>query len=244
MISIKTILFGDDFVKLLQFSIYDLLTHRIANTISVDEDVLWQGTVVVFSVAFEGTHEVVGQDLGANDFLTLLWLRTSLGIVLTKVCVVSGTETNGTLSTFVTDINAYKHSFGGDLLAKVHAPKVTTDFGVHLTDNVEEDAVIVLHNGAVGNKLRDYWAVTVDLVLDYSIEFLVITLIWHNNHENKLERNTAFDRFILGNGLKVFSNNVIIISLNLTCKSCEQLVFILQCLVVDCNNLCELNVDV
>eukprot|EP00351_Strombidinopsis_sp_SopsisLIS2011_P003794 CAMPEP_0116873660 /NCGR_PEP_ID=MMETSP0463-20121206/4889_1 /TAXON_ID=181622 /ORGANISM="Strombidinopsis sp, Strain SopsisLIS2011" /LENGTH=178 /DNA_ID=CAMNT_0004516061 /DNA_START=508 /DNA_END=1041 /DNA_ORIENTATION=+ len=178
MISIKTILFGDDFVKLLQFSIYDLLTHRIANTISVDEDVLWQGTVVVFSVAFEGTHEVVGQDLGANDFLTLLWLRTSLGIVLTKVCVVSGTETNGTLSTFVTDINAYKHSFGGDLLAKVHAPKVTTDFGVHLTDNVEEDAVIVLHNGAVGNKLRDYWAVTVDLVLDYSIEFLVITLIW------------------------------------------------------------------
>lgn len=142
------------------------------------------------------------------------------------------------------DINAYKHSLGGDLLAKVHAPEITTDFGVHLTDDVEEDAVIVLHNGAVGNKLRDYRAVAVDLVLDYSVEFLVITLIWHNYHENKLERNTALDRFILGNGLKVFSNNIIIISLNLTCESCKQLVFILQSLITDCDDLCELNVDV
>lgn len=63
MISIETVLFGDNFVKLLQFSINDLLTHGIANTISVDEDVLWQGTFVVFSVALEGTHEVIGQDL-------------------------------------------------------------------------------------------------------------------------------------------------------------------------------------
>jgi len=221
-----------------------LLAHGVANTVSVDENVFGQVAIVVLSVALEGAAEVVRENLGADDLLTLLWLRTGLGIVLTKVAVIGSTETDRTLSAFVTNINTNKHGLGRDLLAEVHAPKVTSDLSVHLTNDVEEDAIVVLDDGTVGNKLRDDGAVTVDLVLDYPVEFLVIALIRHNNHENKLERNTALDRFILGNGLKIFSNNVIIISLNLTCESCKQLVLVLEGLVVDCNNLSELDVDV
>ena len=89
-----------------------------------------------------------------------------MSVVLAKVAVVSSAESDRTLSAFVTNINTNKHGFGRDLFAEVHAPQVTSDFSVHLTNDVEEDAVVVLDDGAVGNKLRDDWAVTVDLVLE------------------------------------------------------------------------------
>lgn len=229
---------------MLQFSIDDLLAHGVTNTVSVDEDVFGQVAIVVLSVALEGAAEVVSENLGADDLLTFLRLRTGLSVVLTKVTVIGCTETNRTLSAFVTYINTNKHGLGRDFFAEVHAPQVTSNLSIHLANDVEEDTVVILDDGTVGNKLGDDGTVTVDLVLDYPVEFLMIALVRHNDHENKLERNTALDRFILGNGLKIFSNNVIIISLNLTCESCKQLVLVLEGLVVDCDNLSELDVDV
>jgi hypothetical protein len=47
----------------------------------------------------------------------------------------------------------------------LHAPEITTKFGVHLTDDVKENAVIVLLDSAVSNELRNDRGITIDLVL-------------------------------------------------------------------------------
>lgn len=95
-------------VKLGKLLVNDLLTHRITDTVTVDENVLRHLTVEV-PVALEGALEVVRQDGGRDDLLSLDWLRTSLCVVLAEVGVVSGTEANSTLFSFMADINSDQH---------------------------------------------------------------------------------------------------------------------------------------
>lgn len=95
-------------VKLGEFLVNDLLAHGITDTITVDEDVLGHLTVEV-PVALEGTLEVVGQDGGRDDLLSLDWLWTGLCIVLAEVGVVSGTEADRGLLSLVADINSDQH---------------------------------------------------------------------------------------------------------------------------------------
>lgn len=59
---ITTILHSDDAVELSQLLVNDLLTHGIADTITVDEDVAGHGAIVEIAIGREGAHEVVGQD--------------------------------------------------------------------------------------------------------------------------------------------------------------------------------------
>ena len=62
-------------------------------------------------------------------------------------------------------IDSNEHGLIGDFLAKWHSPEISSEFGVHLSDDIQKDTVIILLDGAVGNKLGDDWTVTVDLVL-------------------------------------------------------------------------------
>lgn len=103
-----TVLFGDDLVELVQLFVNNHLSHGITDTITVDEDMFGHGAVEV-AVALEGTLEIVGQDTARDNFLTLLWLRGSLCIVLTEVGIVCCTESNGTLLTLMAHIDTHKH---------------------------------------------------------------------------------------------------------------------------------------
>jgi len=51
------------------------------------------------------------------------------------------------------DINTNEHGLVGDLRSEGHAPQVTTDLGIHLSDDVHENAVVVLGDSAVSHKL-------------------------------------------------------------------------------------------
>ena len=64
------------------------------------------------------------------------------------------------------NVDANKHGLLGNLVAEGHTPEVTAKLRVHLTDDVQEYAVVVLGNGPVGHELRDDWAIAVDLVLE------------------------------------------------------------------------------
>lgn len=86
----------------------------------------------------------------------------------------------------MTNVNTDEHSLLGDLAAEGHAPEVTTEFGVHLTDNVEEDTVVVFCDGAVGNELGDHGTVTVDLVLEEGVEVLMVGVIGHDDKEDEI----------------------------------------------------------
>ena len=57
--------------------------------------------------------------------------------------VISGTESNDTLLSLVTNIDSNKHSLLGDLAAEVEAPQVSSELGVDLSEDVDVDPVVV-----------------------------------------------------------------------------------------------------
>lgn len=95
-------------VELGEFLVNDLLAHAVTDTITVDENVLWHLTVEV-PVALEGTLEVVREDGGRDDLLSLDWLWGSLCVVLAEVGVVSCAEANCGLLTLMANINSDQH---------------------------------------------------------------------------------------------------------------------------------------
>jgi hypothetical protein len=55
----------------------------------------------------------------------------------------------------MTYIDTYKHSCLGDFRTETHTPEITANFGIHLTDDVHENSVVVLCNSSVCNELRN-----------------------------------------------------------------------------------------
>jgi hypothetical protein len=55
----ETIFLLNDLVELFKLEVNYLLTHRVANTVTVDKNVVGHLALVELSVALEGSHEVV-----------------------------------------------------------------------------------------------------------------------------------------------------------------------------------------
>jgi len=55
-----------------------------------------------------------------------------------------------------------------------------------LTNDVKKNAIVVLGDGSVSNKLTDNRWITIDLILQERIEILVIGVVWHDDKEDKL----------------------------------------------------------
>ena len=91
---LELVLLLDNLVELLQLVGDDLGSHRVSDTVSVDDDVLWEGTVVLVSECLESTLEVLLEHARADDLLALLALGTRLGVVLAHVLVVGSAETD------------------------------------------------------------------------------------------------------------------------------------------------------
>jgi len=142
-----------DLLKLFKFVSDNLGSHGVADTISVDEDVIRQLSLVVISECLEGALEVLLENTRADNFLALLSLWTSLGVVLAHVLIIGSAETDDTLLTLVTNINTYKHCLLGDLRAKVEAPEVSSELGIDLSQNVDVNSIIVFLDGLTGNEL-------------------------------------------------------------------------------------------
>ena len=115
---IQIIFEGNNLVELSQFLINDLFSHGVTDSVSINKDVFWHGSIVEVSVALEGSLEVVREDSGRNNFLSLHRLRASLSIVLAHVGVIGSAEPNCTLFTFVANIDTHEHSLFGNLLAE------------------------------------------------------------------------------------------------------------------------------
>lgn len=171
----------DNLVELLKLVTDDLSSHGISNTISVNEDVIWEGTIVVVFKCFESLLEVLLEHARADDLLALLALGTRLGVVLAHVLVVGSTEADNTLFTFVANIDSNEHGFFGDLWSETKAPEVTTELSINLSEDVDVDPVVVLLNSLTGDKLGDNWTISIDLVLKSSVQMLLFDGVWHNN---------------------------------------------------------------
>jgi hypothetical protein len=106
----QRVLLLHDLVQLLQLMLDDLAPHRVADAVSVNEDVVGQRALVVVSECLECILEVLLQHTAADDFLAFLPLRAGLSVVFTHVLVIGGAESDDGLLTFVADIDANEHS--------------------------------------------------------------------------------------------------------------------------------------
>lgn len=93
----------------------NLLSHGVADAVSVDENVVGQGSVVVLSECLEGTLEILLKHTGTDNLLALLALRTGLSVVLAHVFIVGRTESNDGLLALVAHVDSDQHRFLGDL---------------------------------------------------------------------------------------------------------------------------------
>lgn len=144
---------------------------------------IWELSVVIVSPGLESALEVLLEHTGADNFLTLLALRTSLGVVLAHVLVVGSTEADNALFSLVANIDTTKHGLSGNFRAEVEPPEVTSKLGVDLSQDVDVDPVVVLLDGLSGDELGDDRTVSVDLVLESSVEMLLLDGIWHDDEE-------------------------------------------------------------
>lgn len=87
----------------------NLSSHGIADSVSVDENVVWQISIVMISEGLECTLEIFLKNTRADDLLSFLALRACLSVVLAHMFVVGCTESNDTLLTLVANINTNKH---------------------------------------------------------------------------------------------------------------------------------------
>jgi len=182
---VQSVFLLNDLVKLLHLEVNDLLAHGVADTITVNENVARHLAVEV-AVTLESALEVVRQHSRRNNFLTFLRLRSCLRVVLAHVRVVGGTEANRALPALVTHVNTYQHSLVRDFTAEGHAPEVTAELGIHLSNDVQKDTVVVLRDRPVGDELRNDGAVTVDLILQERVEVLMVGVVGHDHQEHEV----------------------------------------------------------
>ena len=104
---VDAVLLLNDLVELLELVADDLSPHGIANSVSVDEDVVWELALVVVAEGLECALEVFLENTGADDLLALLALRTCLGVVLAHVLIVGGAEANDALLALMANVDAY-----------------------------------------------------------------------------------------------------------------------------------------
>ena len=62
-------------------------------------------------------------------------------------------------------------------------PQVSTQLGVDLSEDVDEDTIVELLDGLARHELRDDRAVCVDLVLESCVEVLLLDRVWHDDQE-------------------------------------------------------------
>jgi len=236
---VAAVLHSNNAVQLGQLLVDDLLAHRVAHTVTVDENVARHRSVVELTVRRERALEVVGQNGGGDDLLALDGLGAGLGVVLAHVGIVGGTETNGRLLALVAYVDTDEHGLLRDLAAEGHAPKVTTKLGVHLADNVQENAVIVLSDSPVGHELGDDRCVAIDFVLEEGVEVLVVSVVRHNHEEDEIG---VFDGAV--RGLDRRQNLLIVVVLDRRGEGFEQVLLVLRRLVQNGADVGVLDADV
>lgn len=179
----EVVLLLHNLVELLELVADDLGSHRVAYTIPVDEDVIWERALVVVSESLESAFEVLLEHAGADDFLALLALGTCLGVVLAHVLVIGSAKADDALLALVANVDSDKHGLVRDFRTEVEAPEISAELGVDLSEDVDVDPVVVLLNGLARNKLGDDWTIGVDLVLESGVKVLLLDGVGHDDQE-------------------------------------------------------------
>ena len=80
---------------------------------------VWKSSIVVLSECLECALEVFLEHSRADDFLTLLALRTRLSVVLAHMLVVGSAEPNDALLSFMAHIDSHEHCLFADFVSEI-----------------------------------------------------------------------------------------------------------------------------
>ena len=126
---------------------------RSSNSISVDNNLLWDLSIIVCSIVLKSIQNEVRKDVCtiSTDFLLLFIFRIFLlasrifsqiiimdfSIVLSKERSFSGCQRNNTFDSMVYNIKTNKHGkIGNNLFAHLNSVKIFTTFGIYLPQKI------------------------------------------------------------------------------------------------------------
>lgn len=98
----------DSFLELLYLFVNDLRELSFTNSVSVDDDLVWQRSIVLGRETSESVLHALVEVL-SDEFLAL-WLDDDVTVGTCALSVVGGDETNDGLLSSVTDINSDDHN--------------------------------------------------------------------------------------------------------------------------------------
>ena len=108
-----------------------------------------------------------------------------------------------------------------------------------MTDNIQENPVVVLSNGAISNELRNDRRVTVDLVLDERIEILVVGVIRHDHQKDELG--------VLHSTVRTLQDRddfLIVVVLNRYCERLKKDLFVVSGLIADRTDISKFDLNI
>jgi hypothetical protein len=125
-LSFRVVFVSHNLFQLIKLVIDDFLAHWIANTVTINENMIRERTTIVLTISLKGTTEIILENVGRNNLLSLLALRAGLGVIFAHILVICCYEADNALLALVAHIDTYEHCLVGDFLAKVHAPKISS----------------------------------------------------------------------------------------------------------------------
>jgi len=121
-------------MELADFSLENLVTLLLANSISVDNEVRRHDSLLTFEHQDSLLNQVF--HLVFHKLLTL-GLHDVVRIVLTHGLVSAGSESDHTRLTCMAHIDSDKHRLElSDYLRELHREQVASNFAIHLSDDV------------------------------------------------------------------------------------------------------------
>ena len=108
-----------------------------------------------------------------------------------------------------------------------------------MSDNVQEDSIVVLEDCSVGDELGDHRTITVDFIFQEGIEVLVVGVVWHDDQEEELR---VFDGSI---GVVDHRQHLfIVVVLDGRGEGIQEKLFVNEGLVCNWANVCILNLNI
>ena len=112
----------------------DLVSHHVANSVSIDDDLVRELTLVVVSELIASGDDASIQ-LGLDE-LNILWVDDDVIVVSSLSLVSGGTESNNRLLTSMANIDTDDHNLLLHESGPLHSERLSSHLGVDLLHDV------------------------------------------------------------------------------------------------------------
>lgn len=162
----------DNFLELSYLFLDDLPSHCISDSVSVDDEVIRVQLLRVLSfIGLNGGSQSIFK-LGVDNLLSL-FLQNLVRVVLAHLWVDGSTEANNGLLALMAYIDSNEHSVWRNFLGEFQVVEVSTELGVHLSQNVGGNRQVSFLDDSRANNLGDDVHAVADVLVGL-VGFLIV----------------------------------------------------------------------